>query len=136
MITYKNDYSFKQEDVVALFKSHNWESAMFPTRLYKALINSPTVITAYDGDKLVGLARAIDDTEMVAYVHYVIVMKGYEGHGIASNMMRMIMDKYKNYLYIKVIPANSSVGSFYEKLGFKIKADGIAMQIVNDTDKR
>lgn len=136
MIEYRDDYNFDMDDVVTLFKSHNWESAEFPTRLYKALLNSPTVITAWDGDKLVGLARAIDDTEMCAYIHYVIVMKGYEGQGIARVMIERIKEKYKNYLYIKVIPAKEDVYGFYERLGFKKKDSIIAMQIVNDEDKR
>lgn len=137
MIEYRTDYSFKIEDVIKLFKSHDWESANYPSRLYKALLNSPTVITAYDGEKLVGLARAIDDTEMVAYIHYVIVLKGYEGMGIAKNMINMIKNKYKNYLYIKVIPAKRDVIEFYKRLGFDYKGDMIpAMQIVNDTDQR
>lgn len=136
MIEYTFEKKFNIEDVVRLFKSHNWESAEYPTRLYKALMNSENVVTAWDGDRLVGLARAIDDSEMVAYIHYVIVLTGYEGMGIASRMIEMLKDVYKDYLYIKVIPANSNVVDFYKKLGFKIKADGIAMQIVNEGVKR
>lgn len=136
MLKYKTSFDFKIEDVVKLFESHNWISAKFPTRLYKALMNSSYVISVYDEDKLVGLSRVIDDTELVAYVHYVIVMKGYEKRGIASNMLKMIKEKYHNYLYIKVIPTDSNVVDFYKKNGFTVKADGVAMQIVNYTDRR
>lgn len=134
MIEYKINYDFKIEDVIELFKSHDWISANYPSRLNKALKNSKYVITAYDGDKLVGLARAIDDTEMVCYIHYVIVLKGYEGKGIAKHMIELIKEHYKDYLYIKVIPSDSNVIGFYEKLGFSIKADGIAMEILNKGD--
>lgn len=33
-------------------------------------MNSSTVITTWDGGRLVGLARLLDDGELVAYMHY------------------------------------------------------------------
>lgn len=133
-IKYTFDKCFMQDDVVDLFLSINWVSGEFPTRLYKALLNSSTVVTAWDNSKLVGLARAIDDSEMTAYVHYVLVRKEYERQGIASNMMKMILNKYKNYVYVKVIPANDGAVKFYDKLGFK--KHSIGMQVENFSDKR
>lgn len=133
-IKYTFNKCFTQDDVVDLFLSINWVSGEFPTRLYKALLNSSTVVTAWDNSKLVGLARAIDDSEMTAYVHYVLVRKEYERQGIASNMMKMILDKYQNYVYVKVIPANDGAVKFYDKLGFK--KHSIGMQVENFSDKR
>ena len=40
-------------------------------------MGSSTVFSAWDGDRLVGLVRVIDDTEMVAYMHYVLVDPEY-----------------------------------------------------------
>lgn len=61
-----------------------WLSGEYPGRLYKALMNSSTVFTAWDGDRLVGLARVMDDSELVAFMHYVLVHPDYQGHGIAG----------------------------------------------------
>ncbi len=58
-IEYTYDKKFTMYDVQTLFSSVNWISAEYPNSLYKALMNSPTVITAWDGARLVGLARAI-----------------------------------------------------------------------------
>lgn len=49
------------------FLSVGWVSGQYPSRLHKALPHSPTVITVWDQNKLVGLARAIDDVELVAF---------------------------------------------------------------------
>lgn len=38
--------------------------------------------------------------------HYVLVHPEYHGKGIAGHMIRMIEEKYKNYLYIEVMPPN------------------------------
>ena len=58
-IEYTYDKKFTRDDVQKLFSSVNWISAEYPQRLYNALMNSPTVITAWDDARLVGLARAI-----------------------------------------------------------------------------
>lgn len=36
-------------------------------------MNSSTVLTVWDDERLVGLARVLDDTEMLAQIHYVLV---------------------------------------------------------------
>ena len=65
----------------------------YPTRLYKALMNSSTVISAWDGDRLVGLIRVLDDSELVAYMHYVLVHPDYHGRGIAGHMVELVKGK-------------------------------------------
>lgn len=87
-----------------MFLSVGWVSGAYPSRLHKALMNSSTVITAWDGGRLVGLARVIDDSELVAYMHYVLVDPEYHVRGIAGRMIEMVKEKYKNYLYIEIMP--------------------------------
>jgi Acetyltransferase (GNAT) family. len=82
-----------QEEVKQLFLSVGWVSGQYPSRLYKALKNSSTVLTAWDGDKPVGLVRVLDDSEMVAYMHYVLVNPDYQGQRIAGTMTGMIKEK-------------------------------------------
>ena len=84
-ITYKQSKDFTKDQITNLFHSVNWISANFPNRLFKALQNSSTVITAWDKDELVGLVRVIDDTQMVAFIHYVLVNPKHQGLGIATD---------------------------------------------------
>lgn len=135
-ITYTDDKKFTQDQVHDLFQSVGWVSAQYPSRLHKALMGSDTVVTAWDGDRLVGLVRVLDDTEMVAYVHYVLVHPDYQGRGIAGTMLGMVKDKYRNYLYIEVMPEESKNAPFYQRNGFTLMQDGVAMQICNFADKR
>ena len=69
-IVYKEEKSFTQEQVQELFLSVRWVSGNYPEQLYRALLNSQTVFTAWGGDKLVGLVRAIDDGVLLAYMHF------------------------------------------------------------------
>lgn len=131
MITYTYEKIFSRQSVQELFLSVGWISGKYPSRLYKALLNSSTVLTAWDGSQLVGLVRILDDTEMLAYMHYVLVRPDHQGQGIAGTMIEMVKEKYKDYLYIEVMPEESRNASFYQKHGFRIMDDGISMQLCN-----
>lgn len=135
-ITYTEEKKFTQDQVQALFLSVGWISGQYPQRVYKALMHSETVITAWDGSRLVGLARLIDDSELVAYMHYVVVHPDYHGHGIAGEMMRLVKEKYKSYLYIELMPEERKNAAFYQRHGFEIMPDGVAMQLCNYSDPR
>lgn len=131
MITYTEEKKFTKEQVQQLFLSINWQSGNYPERLYKALMNSSTVLTAWDNEKLVGLIRVLDDTEMLAQIHYVLVHPDYQGKGIAGKMLEYIKEKYKNFLYLDAMPEDKKNVSFYEKYGFSVMKNGAAIQICN-----
>ncbi len=132
MLKYTEEKIFTQEQVQQLFLSVNWVSGNYPKRLYKALMNSSTVLTVWDDDFLVGLLRVLDDTEMLAQIHYVLVHPDYQGKGIASKMLEYIKEKYKNFMYLEVMPEDKKNAEFYRKNGFSIMENGIAMQICNN----
>ena len=93
-ITYTDEKKFTKERTQQLFRSVGWVSGKYPERLYKALMGSSTVFSAWDGDRLVGLVRVLDDTEMVAYMHYVLVDPEYQGHGIAGHLVGMVKESF------------------------------------------
>ncbi len=131
MIRYTEEKTFTQEQVQQLFLSVNWISGNYPERLYKALMNSSTVLTVWDDDMLVGLTRVLDDSEMLAQIHYVLVHPDYQGQGIAGKMIEHIKEKYKDFFYIEVMPENKNNAPFYEKYGFSVMENGAAMKICN-----
>ena len=121
-ITYTDKKNFTKEEVQRLFRSVHWVSGEYPERLHKALMHSSTVITARDGGRLVGLCRVVDPE--------------YHGHGIAGHMIEMVKEKYRNFLYLEVMPEESRNAAFYERFGFRVMQDGVAMQICNFSDRR
>lgn len=134
-IRFTEEKVFTREQVQQLFLSVNWISGQYPDKLYQALMHSSTVLTAWDGDKLIGLVRVLDDTAMLAVLHYVLVHPAYHGRGIAGKMIEMVKEKYKESLYIEGMPEESKNAPFYQKHGFHIMEDGVAMQIVADWAK-
>lgn len=131
MLKYTEEKKFTKEQVQELFLSVNWISGKYPERLYKALMNSSTVLTVWDDEKLVGLTRVLDDSEMLAQIHYVLVHPDYQGQGIAGKMIQYIKEKYKDFFYIDVMPEDKKNVPFYVKQGFSVMENGAAVQICN-----
>lgn len=122
---------FTSQQVAELFLSVRWVVGKYPGRLHKALMNSSRVISAWDGDRLVGLIRVTDDSELVCFINYVLVHPDYHGRGIAGHLLEMVKDTYKSYLYINVMIGESKNAPFYEKHGFKVKENSLLMQYRN-----
>lgn len=103
----------------------------YPERLYKALTHSSMVLTVWDNEKLVGLTRVLDDTAILAQIHYVLVHPHYQGQGIAGKMIEYVKEKYKDFMYIEGMPEDKNNVLFYEKHGFSAMENGVAIQICN-----
>lgn len=58
-ITYTEEKSFTPQQAADLFLSVRWVVGKYPDRLYKALMNSSRVISAWDGDRLIGLILSL-----------------------------------------------------------------------------
>ncbi len=131
MFVYTEEKKFTKEQVQQLFLSVNWISGEYPERLYKALMNSSMVLTVWDDRKLIGLTRVLDDTEILAQIHYVLVDPAYQGKGIAGKMIEYVKEKYKDFMYIEGMPEDKNNVPFYEKHGFSLMENGAAIQICN-----
>lgn len=83
-IEYKQIKDFNAADLQRLFLSVRWEAGNYTEKLVRAMHNSTHVISAWDGSKLVGLVRALDDGETVAFLHYLLVDLAYQGHHIGD----------------------------------------------------
>ena len=129
-ITYKDTHDFSEQDLKDLFLSVEWSSGHFPDKLVIAMKNFKTVISAWDGDKLVGMICAMDDGIMNAYVHYLLVRPEYQGKGIGRELVERVKEIYKDYLRVVVVAYNEEL-SFYENCGFKKADDASAMFITS-----
>lgn len=118
-IEYKTTKSFTEKELQGLFLSVKWESGNYPDKLVRAMRNSTHVISAWDGDKLIGLIRALDDGETVAFLHYLLVDPAYQGQHIGDGLMKRIMRYFENLLYVKVMPSDPKTIPFYERYGFR-----------------
>lgn len=129
-IIYKDIHTFDQEELQDLFLSVEWSSGHFPEKLVVAMQNFKTVFTAWDGERLVGMICAMDDSVMTAYLHYMLVRPEYQHQGIGKHLVEMMKAKYADYLRIVVVAYNKEL-DFYESCGFKKADDASAMFITS-----
>jgi len=118
-IEYKDTHIFTEKELQRLFLSVDWESGNYPDKLVRAMQNSSHVISAWDDNKLIGLVRALDDGETVAFLHYLLVDPAYQGHHIGDELMKRIMSCFENLLYVKIMPFDPNMIAFYERYGFQ-----------------
>lgn len=130
MITYKDTHEFTAEELQDLFLSVEWSSGHFPDKLVIAMKHFETVYTAWDGDKLVGLVCAMDDSIMTAYIHYMLVRPEYHKMGIGKTLLEKMKAHYKDYLRIVLVAYDKELG-FYEHCGFEKAKDDSAMFITS-----
>lgn len=127
-IEYKSIHDFTPQELERLFLSVEWSSGHYPEKLSAAMKNYETVISAWDGEKLVGMICAMDDGVMTAYIHYLLVDPEYQGRKIGRTLVDMVKEKYKDYLRIVLISYNNEA-HFYESCGFKRENESSPMCI-------
>lgn len=79
--------------------------------------NSYAVEFAYDGDKLIGVARALSDGLCQAAIYNIALDAEYRGYGIGRELIRRLLDQLKGQtVLLYTHPKNIGM---YEKLGFR-----------------
>ena len=129
-IIYKDIHTFDQQELQDLFLSVEWSSGHFPEKLVVAMQHFKTVYSAWDGERLVGLICAMDDSVMTVYLHYLLVRPEYHHQGIGKHLVEMMKANYADYLRIVVVAYNKEL-DFYESCGFKKSDDASAMFITS-----
>jgi len=117
-IRYSETRDLPLENVLALYRANDWSSARKPDLLQKALLASHSVVSAWDGMKLVGLGNAISDGHLVVYYPHLLVLPDYQGHGIGTELMRRLMARYEGF-HQHILVADGRALDFYRKCGFE-----------------
>lgn len=129
-VEFKTTHDFTCGQLEELFLSVGWSSGNYPDKLVTAMKNFETVISAWDGSKLVGMICAMDDGVMNAYVHYLLVRPEYQGIKIGRELVGRVKEKYKDYLRIVIVAYNKEM-NFYANCGFKRAEDSSPMFITS-----
>ena len=117
-IQYQDTREISLADILDLYQANGWSSAEKPAELHKALVGSHSLVSAWDGGRLVGLGNAISDGHLVVYYPHMLVHPEYQGRGIGTQLMRMLLAKYKGF-HQQMLVADGRAIEFYKKCGFK-----------------
>lgn len=116
-IDYREARELPCEDVLALYRANDWSAATKPDTLLAALSASHTLVTAWEGTRLIGLGNAISDGHLVVYYPHLLVLPDYQGRGIGRELMQRLMARYTGF-HMQMLTADGRAISFYEDLGF------------------
>lgn len=125
MITYNTDIPDLKQ-LLDLYNNVGWTAyTKDPATLQQAMAGSLYVATAWDGDKAVGIVRAVGDGHTIVYIQDILVNEDYHRKGIATKLMDMLLAKYRNVRQ-KVLLTDDTprTRGFYKALGFNSADDG------------
>lgn len=132
-IEIKETKEVNKEKIIELYQANKWSSAEKPDLLYKALMNSDSLITAWDGNRLVGLGNAISDGYLVVYYPHLLVHPDYQGKGIGRMIVDRFQKKYENF-HQQMLTADGRAIDFYRKCGFEKAGSTQSMWIYQGDD--
>lgn len=116
-IKFRNDKELPEDQVITLYTELKWSSAKKPKDLLNALMNSHSVVSAWDGNKLVGLGNSLSDGYLVVYYPHLLVLPEYQGKGIGKAIVIMLQSKYSGF-HQQILVADSNAIDFYRSCGF------------------
>lgn len=96
-IEIRETLDISKEDIIEIYRANQWSSADKPEELYKALLNSHSLISAWDQERLIGLGNAISDGYVVVYYPHLIVHPDYHGKGVGKLILSRFQEKYGNF---------------------------------------
>ncbi|HEM6090256.1 TPA: GNAT family N-acetyltransferase [Streptococcus suis] len=120
MITYKQNPQLDFQAVLEIYDSVGWTNYTdWPTMLQKALKHSLFVLAAFDGDRLVGLLRAVGDGHSIVFIQNILVLPTYQRQGIGRHLLEQAVTHFPGIYQLHLLTDNTEkTRSFYEAIGF------------------
>lgn len=122
VITMRYSHDLPSSDqLLALYTDAGWTAyTADPARLLRAVENSLCVATAWEGDTLVGLARAVGDGETILYIQDVLVQSSFHHSGVGTQLMSMLLSAYPDVRQVVLLTDDSpATADFYASIGLK-----------------
>ncbi len=80
-----------------LYESVGWDRyAPTPQALHDGVANSTFVVTARDGEDLVGLARGLSDDVSIFYLQDILVRPTHQQRGVGKRLLRICLERFSH----------------------------------------
>ena len=119
-IDYRLDGDPSRDDLVDLYGSVGWSAyTTDPARLEAAVAASLRVVTAWDGDRLVGLARVVGDGWTIVYLQDILVAPDRRRTGIGAELFRRVLEPFGDVRQqVLLTDDEPAQRAFYEAMAF------------------
>lgn len=120
MITYRHNHPLDPTEVARVFEASGINR---PTkdvaRIARMLAGANLIISAWDGERLVGVSRALTDYSYCCYLSDLAVDAAYQKHGIGAELIRRTQAVIGEEVSLILLSAPVAMG-YYPKVGFTL----------------
>ena len=104
-----------------LFKETKWNEydGTSLAVVQRSLAHSMDIITAWDGEELIGLLRCVGDYYTILYVQDIVVKSNHRRQGVGQEMLARLLSRYPTVKTRVVIAENTpEISAFCHSCGF------------------
>ena len=124
VITYKTDKKIEPHQLDDIFTRSGIRRPVDDLpRLKKMLDNANILVTAWDGPKLVGVARGLTDYGYCCYLSDLAVDKEYQAQGIGQDLVNKVYDMIGGESMLLLLSSPEAM-EYYPKIGFEKVENG------------
>ena len=114
------------EQLHTLFVSAGWSDGSETTDMIKIgysvpWVKSTLVVSAWDGERLVGAVRVLSDTMFRSIIYDLLVLPEYQNKGVGSELVRRCIEHFPNSEWL--VQTTEKISGYYKKLGFTVNND-------------
>ncbi len=117
MIKYLSNKRITRGKLAALYESVRWLHFRMPEKLQEAYSNSDFVVTAWDGERLVGAGRAVTDGAFNAFFPDIAVHPGYHGKGVGREIVARLLKRCEAFYNVTAVAEDEIAENFFRKCG-------------------
>lgn len=109
-----------RDHLIALYAATGWTAyTSDPDTLIRAIAGSLRVVTAWQDDDMVGLARVVGDGASIAYLQDVLVHPDHRRRGIGAALVASAFEPFAHVRqHVLLTDTDHAQRVFYEALGF------------------
>jgi len=125
-ITYQTSSTPTTEAIIEVYNSSGINRPTHDAdRIARMYVGSNLIVSAWDGDKLVGVARSVTDFCYCCYLSDLAVRKEYQHLGIGRELVRLTKETIGDESMLLLLSAPSAM-EYYPKIGME-KTDNAFM---------
>ena len=112
---------YHEAEILNLYAAAGWIAyTENPAALRQGFEHSLLVLAAYEGDRLLGIIRAVGDGATIVFVQDILVYPEYRRKGVGTALLQAVLDRYQHVRQIELVTDNSEeTVAFYRSMGFR-----------------
>lgn len=128
MIDYRRDVALRTEDIVRVFQASGIRRPIDDAeRIGRMFAQSSLVLSAWDGERLVGVCRALTDFSYCCYLSDLAVDRACQHQGIGRELVERTQALLGDEVSIILLSAPEAM-DFYPRLGFEPVDNGFIVR--------